>query len=437
MTLPNKALIGLFVPLLTCLAGCAPNIIHRSDYDSCTVTVDTSCADHSIQLYHAGRDEEFQLGFVEIDDQGQLRDRRQMQALLDNLYRMSSGNDLLINVFVHGWHHNAAPGDSHIAGFRDNLAKLGKLEHRLARDRPRKVVGIYVGWQGESIDFPGLRYLTFWDRKNTAEDVGYLGISELLLRLEQITHIKKSQQVAADTDDEQGQSSGSRLVIIGHSFGGAVIYNAASQILASRFVNSEIGKTYEGAVDGLGDLVVLLNPAFEAMQFAPLYDLAQSRCRYPFSRQPRMVILTSETDYATKYAFWAGRIFSTLWETHNTVEREECDGKRKLTLDEGVADRNTVGHFAPLITHELSKAAVRREAVEPEMRRLRTLWRQQDEGKAMRYANTELKHLQKTAPFNPYLNIRVKQEVMDGHNDIFGDDLMEFIRMLILLSTQS
>ncbi|WP_305907251.1 esterase [Methylomarinum sp. Ch1-1] len=430
MTLPRHAYHGLIFLLALLLMGCAPNIVYRSDYASCTVTEGNACETHAIQIHHAGSDREFQLGFVEIDDQGLLRDRKQLYALLDRLYATASKDNLLINVFVHGWHHNAAPGDSNIEGFKDNLAKLGQIESLLSQNKKRqarKVIGIYVGWRGESIDFPGLRHLTFWDRKNTAEDVGYLGISELLLKLEQITHIKNSQQ----------DSLKSRLIIIGHSFGGAVVYNAAAQILASRFVNSKKGKSYVGSVEGFGDLVVLLNPAFEALQFAPLYDLAQSRCSYPFSKQPRLAVLTSETDYASKYAFWVGRVFSSLFESHKTIVREECDGKRKLILDEGEADRNTIGHFPPLITHRLTKATNGDKTANTEPDKLSALWRRQWQGATIRYGAIELTDLEKTAAYSPYLNIEVSEEIMDGHNDIFTDDLMEFIRMLIVLSAMT
>ncbi len=428
MSVINQSSLSLLLLIFFITTGCAPNAIYRSAYQSCIVADENSCDLNAIQMHRSGTDQAFLLSFVEVDDQGQLRDRRQMYAVLDYLYEIASSNNLLINVFVHGWHHNAKPNDSNIAGFKKNLARLSQIEQRLSQDQgrlPRKVVGIYVGWQGESIDFPALRYLTFWDRKNTAENVGLMGISELLLKLEQVSHVKNAQQPDAK----------SRLVVFGHSFGGAVVYNAAAQILASRFINSEIGKSFEGPVEGFGDLVVLLNPAIEAIKFAPLYDLSQSRCSYPFSKRPRLAILTSETDYATKYAFWIGRVFSTFAETHNVIEREECKGQRKLIMDEGEADRNTIGHFPPLITHQLIKATEPYDASFV-TERLISLWqRQSDEGAPLRFGNTELVHLQKTAPFNPYLNIEVSQELMDGHNDIFGDDLMEFIRMLIVLST--
>lgn len=116
---------------------------------------------------------------------------------------------------------------------------------------PRKVVGIYVGWRGESIAIPGVNNITFWDRKNTAHEVGYLGMAELLLRLEEIRNIKNTQEPPIK----------SRLVVIGHSFGGAAVYSATAQILADRFINSTKDKNYVGDAAGFGDLVVLLNPA--------------------------------------------------------------------------------------------------------------------------------------------------------------------------------
>jgi len=424
----NKFYFYLFLSAIIFISGCAPDHIYRNVYNECISTLDNTCVEHSIQIHDQDKNSEYQLSFVEIDDQGQLRDRKQMKALLDQIYKVAAFDNVLLNVFVHGWHHNAAPGDSNIDGFKENLRKLSLIEHQYSQDnkyKPRKVIGIYVGWRGESIDFPGLRYTTFWDRKSTAEDVGYLGISELLLKLEEVTNVKNTQP----------PKFRSRLVIIGHSFGGAVVYNATSQILASRFINSKPGKNFSGAVQGFGDLIVLLNPAFEAAQFSPLYDLAQARCSYLGSKKPRLAILTSETDYATKYAFSAGRIFSTFLETHNTVEREECNGKRKLILDEGDADRTTVGHFEPLLTHTLTLADTNEATQKSKTDPSPMTWNQQQQETSQQYGNMILTHLEKTAMYNPYLNIQVSQEIMDGHNDIFGDNLMDFIRMLIISST--
>jgi len=71
--------------ILFIITGCASNEIYRADYTTCTVSSGSQCVKHSLQKHNANTDSEFMLGFVEIDDQGQLRDRAQMRALIDSL----------------------------------------------------------------------------------------------------------------------------------------------------------------------------------------------------------------------------------------------------------------------------------------------------------------------------------------------------------------
>lgn len=416
----------LFAVVLLIMSGCASNKIYRSDFQACSVSPHDSCDLHSLQIYNTGSKNEFMLGFVEVDDQGQLRDRRQMQALINALYQKAVRDSLLVNVFVHGWHHNAAPGDANIESFKKSLAKLSSIESELSKklNRPaRKIVGVYVGWRGESITVPAINMLTFWERKNTAQEVGYLGVTELLLKLEEISNVKNSLLPPIK----------SRLVILGHSFGGAVVYSATTQILANRFIDSQEGKTYTGTAKGFGDLVVLLNPAFEALRYTPLYDMAQGRCSYFDTQVPRLAILTSEADNATRLAFPIGRFFTTFFETHEAIQRSDC--KHKLILDEGAADRKTVGHFLPLISHTLKPAE--KEALLPEATysNMKNIWSTQTPKGSTRFGTAVLTHQGNTDPRNPYLNIRVDEELISDHNDIFGSRVMDFIRLLIELST--
>ncbi|NOS88049.1 MAG: esterase [Methylococcaceae bacterium] len=417
----------LAVMPLVLLTGCAANGIYRSDYSPCLATADNPCQAHSLQQYNTAAADEFLLGFVEVDDQGQLRDRAQMQALLDKLYQLAVNDSIIINVFVHGWHHNARPGDPNIESFKGALARLSKIEHDLSLTKhtaTRKVVGVYVGWRGESIDVPGLNYLTFWDRKSTAQEVGHLGVTELLVRLEEIANVKNALTPPIK----------SRLVVMGHSFGGAVVFSATTQILADRFVNSKVGKSSAGDANGFGDLVVLLNPAFEALRYAPAYDLAQAQCSYFDNQVPKLAILTSEADYATKYAFPAGQFFSTFFETHGTIQRNDC--KFPLSLDEGAADRSAVGHFGPLISHTLTPT----NPQDPHMAianytNMKNIWAAQTTGGSTQFGTTVLTHLNKTNPRNPYLNVRVDKELIADHNDVFGGRVMDFLRLLVEMST--
>ena len=429
MTLKQVVLIGKLC-LLLIISGCASNSLYRTRFEPCTVSTANTCSQHSLQQHNAGKQDQYLLGFVEINDQGQLRNRQQMQALIDTINETAADDGVLINVFVHGWHHNAAPGDRNIDSFNASLTRLSQMENELSlssRRSARKIIGVYVGWRGESITLPVINNLTFWERKNTAQEVGYLGIIELLVKLEEVTRVKN-----ALTPKPK-----SRLVVVGHSFGGAVVFSATMQMLANRFVDSQAGKTFQANANGFGDLVVLLNPAFEAIRYAPLYDIAQSRCSYFANQLPKLAILTSEADYATKLAFPAGRFFSTLFETHDTVERSDCN--RPFRYKEGAADRTAAGHFQPFITHTLTPASTPEEKAMPSLSygNMKTIWRDQDKGQTTRFGSTLLTHLGKTDALNPYLNIRVDKALIPNHNDVFGDPILEFLRLLIALSASN
>lgn len=165
--------------------------------------------------------------------------------------------------------------------------------------------------------------------------------------------------------------------------------------------------------------------------YAPLYDLAQARCSYFQNQPPRLVVLTSEADYATKYAFPAGRIFSTLFETHGTINRNDCN-LPLFSYSEGAADRQTVGHFEPLQSHELHPISA---SMEPAYDQAKTIWESQLPEGSIQFGRTELTSLRRTVIHNPYLNVKVDKQLIAGHNDVFCPEIMEFIRMLIVVST--
>lgn len=417
---------GLFAIAVNILSGCASNELYRHDYAECRVSATSRCDSSAVQLHSGGTAKETLLGFIEIDDQGQLRDRSQLKAVLDALYQASAKDSLLINVFVHGWHHNAAPDDANVASFKESLEQLSALENNIARGEQRlarRVVGVYVGWRGESITTPILNNLTFWERKSTAQDIGHLGLAELLLKFEEIANVKNTQP----------ELPKSRLVILGHSFGGAAVYSATSQILASRFIDSRSDKSFTDTAKGFGDLVVLLNPAFEALQYAPLFDLAQARCSYFPQQTPRLVVLTSEADWATRLAFPAGRFFSTFFESHKTLTRNDCG--HTITVEEGRADRNTVGHYAPLISHTLTPVQASSMISALAYDKIRPNWQTQVKGASMRVGETMLTHTGTTNPLNPFMNVFVDSALIGNHNDVFRPEITEFLRLLIILST--
>ena len=298
----------------------------------------------------------YRLYFVEFDDQGWLfpedhKDQserlyhdagKQLKYLMDDLNRLAEDSDagysgLNIVVYVHGWKHNAAAGDGDVKNFRRLLAGIAEVEQHRANDAvpkrlPRRIVGVYVGWRGRSLDLPEpLINVSFWDRKSAAQDVAIGSSRELFARL---NHFRdKTNKAHAGAKDPAV-----RFLVIGHSFGGLLVYNAIANSLVTGLVEMEDN---EAADPFQGNMIVLLNPAFEATRHEALHRLAAGLNRNRKYRVPVLVMITSTADWATRLAFPFGRYFNTFFESDMTPKETE-------------ADSNTPGHVDGYITHNLT-----------------------------------------------------------------------------------
>jgi hypothetical protein len=426
-------------------AGCTPHKLYRTDNEICVSSKpEVECQDRALQVLKdpARPDAGYLLGFIEFDDQGQVFERKQMDAVLTTLNEQAASQDLLMVVFVHGWKHSAAPGDENIEMFRRNLERLSELESRISHEtgaRQREVVGIYLGWRGGSVTLPLVKEATFWDRKNTAHKVGHGGVTEVVSRLELL---RKTKDAMAG---EQGRSR-TRLVVIGHSFGGAVVYSALSQILTAGFVDTVGPAGASTDVKGFGDLVVLINPAFEATLFTPLSDMANERRGYFPGQLPVIAVLTSEADDATKRAFPIGRWFSTFFEKHRKEIRKNGVTDEDEVIDQEKSNIIAVGHFEPYRTHFLSAAGEPgadmpdQPSMDASVKRFFELskrWENDVPGSVIEFEGSVLERTTNSAGRNPYLVIRVDKRLIPDHNDIDDPRIASFIRQLILIAGQS
>jgi len=432
----HKKCSELIVSSLSILrSACAHNKIYRGELSNCISDSLDNCENHAIAQYFPNTDKEFHLGFIEFDDQGQLRDREQMNVVLDTYSQISGSDDVTVIVFVHGWQHSAAPDDSNVESFKQLLAEVSHTETLASQQderTKRKVLGVYVGWRGDSLTLPIVKYTSFWERKNTAHKVGLLGVTEVIVKLEEMVHAK------ATTETSNPKSVKSRIVIMGHSFGGAVVYASLNQVLVERFIGRRY-KKYQKSTEGFGHLVILMNPAFEASRFSTLFDMSQEDCRdYPKDQIPNLVMLTSEADKITRYVFpYVGRGLVFL-ESYQDLNRQICtkDGVVKRTINEFEANRTSIGHFEPYQTHKL--APLQDENIRKSdfnSRSLRTAWAGQDFGSQLDFEGVKLTHLGRTHPLNPYLNIYVDGSLIKNHNDIWGKEIMGFLRDMILIGT--
>jgi alpha-beta hydrolase superfamily lysophospholipase len=302
----------------------------------------------------------YELHFVEFDDQGWLYPDKtvpgnepaanpsgQIDHLMERLTQLlEQQHDLSIIVFVHGWKHGAQVDDPNVVEFRTLLQSLGVQEN--SRARPRKVVGVYVGWRGKSWELPDPALsLTFWARKEAARRISVGSARELFARLRAIRrHHNEPAQGKTTTgaaSEQQEARPRIRTLMIGHSFGGLIIYAAMSGSLIEALTvqqdleNHEHG---EDAVERPADMIVLINPAFEASRYEALYHVANSYKPQQF-QPPLFVSVTSEKDWATGIAFPAGRSVNTFFEHPISSSEEE------------VAMKNTPGHIPHYLTHRL------------------------------------------------------------------------------------
>ena len=291
----------------------------------------------------------YDLHAIEVDDYGVFWNPAAAQGALDAVERQSAQGNVIVLLFVHGWHHSAKSDDTNLADFRITLEELAKTldqaPYRIAREQlgvgsDIKVIGLYVGWRGRSL--PGfLDYLTFWDRKAAAQRVGEGDLRELMLRLQRI-HAS-----------QPGLGRFMGFVTVGHSFGGQVLLKAVAGKIERDLIQqggtlSSVpvqAATPANLIEGIGDMTVLINPALEAQQFERIDRLYRSfSCRK--EQTPILLVVSGQGDTARQYAFPAGRALGR-W----LGARPWLSPERRQRWDKAL------GEYLPHVTHDLDISA--------------------------------------------------------------------------------
>ncbi len=290
---------------------------------------------------------------IQIDDYGSFWDPGIPALALDTIARASVRDNVIVVMFIHGWHHNAAVSDANATDFSSTLTKIRvKLDdnvggkpgmYRLSRQKLTgsgdvKVIGLYVGWRGKSLPMP-FDYLTFWGRKAAAERVGQGDLREFLLRLNGIYRERRA------LHDGVGKRPFTGMVSFGHSFGGQVLFEAVRSAFEQELINATSTPSKQGDLSpvehiaGFGDIVVLLNPALEAYQYERIHVL-NGKMKYDRTQTPRLLVLSSATDSARKFFFPIGRSLGALLSAPGRGDQRALWNK-------------ALGEFAPQVTHSV------------------------------------------------------------------------------------
>jgi pimeloyl-ACP methyl ester carboxylesterase len=223
----------------------------------------------------------YTLAFIEFDDRGEMFNRAQLTAataaiaaakaaattqaaeirtrmtaaglaLCDTRPRLCAPEPLVVT-FVHGWKNNASEGSGNVWGFRQVLAGLSRQFTSEAR-RPLRaatmnptgfadvvvpVVGVYIGWRGAVISAPVLKEFTFFDRHMKSQNVPNAHMVEAMLAVMQTARGRNFDEPAIS-------------VLVGHSFGGAVLETAITQPLMTMLLNAVLAPSLGADVREVG-----------------------------------------------------------------------------------------------------------------------------------------------------------------------------------------
>jgi hypothetical protein len=283
---------------------------------------------------------EYDLGFIEFTERGNLYDRSSSSRVLNYIQQQAEAEQgAAVFVFVHGWKHNADYDDSNVVQFREFLSRAA--ENSVVGKR--KVIGLYLGWRGALTTVPFLKETTYWARKSVAEEIGSGGATEVFAKLHQIL-VAQAQQPDQNQRSELYKNS---YVIIGHSFGGAIVLSALHDLLLNDLVASGVSvsdtqKTCD-KINRFADALILLNPAIEANKVVLLKEAA-ARCVFDDSQPPLMHILSSDGDIATRIFFPLGEYANIASPLSPKKLKRTIKGKN-IILDERQLSFTTAGNI--------------------------------------------------------------------------------------------
>lgn len=279
----------------------------------------------------------FTLGIIELGDEGLVKDEIQKRNVFDMVRAKAEGQGAIVITFVHGWHHSADVCDANLSCFRNVLQGISEDPDRLNKG---PVIGVYLGWRGDSCRVEALKGATFYNRKKAAHRIGENAGSKVLLALSNLVH-------ELDLDLQHKGSRGfMTMVTAGHSFGGALVFSAVERALVSGWGGERLGvgdladdRGVKPARSGLGNLVILVNPAFEAQRYHYFdEDLELPKTYAP--ECPILLTVASKGDDAVGKAFPLGRLLWILW--------------HPWRWGHFAAEVTGAGRYYPQMTHELA-----------------------------------------------------------------------------------
>lgn len=402
----------LWILITVFLTGCIKNTQLRTEYvESNCLWGNTDCQNSMLEHYA-----EYDLGFIEFTERGNLYDRSDAATVLEFINSQATSLEgAAVFVFVHGWKHGADFDDSNVRQFREFLSRAAENEVV----GQRKVVGLYLGWRGGITSLPVARDLSYWARKSVAEEIGSGGVTEVFSQLHKIL----VEQFEQDSSDNELYKNS--YVIIGHSFGGAIVLSAMHDVLLKELVSASpvaFGDDVQcKKIKRFADALVLLNPAIEANK-AILLKEAAARCNFGKDQAKLLHVLSSDGDRATKIYFPAGQ-YVNISQTMSPKKLKRVVNGKQITINERQLDVTTVGNLEQFRTGYLSYDKKTKD------------WLLADCKDSLKGCGvTRAKRQKNHFPIkdnDPLSFIKTDKHFIKNHNDVFGCYVQSYITAII------
>jgi hypothetical protein len=391
----------------------------------------------------------FDVGIIEFTEWGGLWGDTQRTRVVEEVRRIAQEQGSTVVVYAHGWHHSARWNDTNLVSFRHVLRFLARQPQvgmhctLSASARHSRVVGIYIGWRGESLPLPGANLATIFSRKRVAQAIGGPSTNweamkvrrHLLVRQSQLANVLRQLETIRDEANRNANVDGrpfTSLTITGHSLGGAMLLSAMQQIVFNKTID-DATPIDSNDLHRVGDAVILLNPAVEASRYKTFRAQVSSK-DFDEKQRPILLVLSSDGDTPNKIALKIARVLVTAF-----TPRRWRDWRDSTTA---------LGFSLGDISHRLAvQQADGKELLDTPLENLKPAFFPDGislaDKKRARFnlAATRkfgrplnLNNLSGMKDFNPFMVIRTDKAIIRNHNDIFSSGVMSFLIPLVTAS---
>jgi hypothetical protein len=332
---------------------------------------------------------------IRLTDDGAFVDRCELTNILYELNWNTPGADRappkpgarslpkFVVLYIHGWKHH---GEDH--AYKNFKKLIQKLADDPANADKKQMLGVYVDWNATS-KVPPFNWfpfdnLTFWVKQAIANHIAQSGVTTKI--------ISSINSVLSEGENP----AANQFITIGHSFGAGMLFSATKESLIYDLDKAQppSREGYFRPISGIANMVILLNPAFEAARYAALDSFIRPKERFHKDQLPLLLSISSDGDWATKYLFPPGQMLNHYrWGPEiNTLGNYHYHTHSLLGEDSGACDSSSPKNLSENFL--ANRLCLVRDAIP---------------------------HNAKGMPLSPFLIARTSAAIIKNHSDIWNE----------------